>query len=118
MRAHEAKCYPLPGNRSNLARGGTQMTHPFHVMFNGWCAGANKRIKGGSKFPQKCSTSYVGGMTLKEIEKFASAPDGSTSIKLSVPISGQCIHRRGRALGQLSGRKRQVQAEQESFLDC
>ena len=35
MRAHEAKCYPLPGNRSSLARGGTPISHPYHVMFNG-----------------------------------------------------------------------------------
>ena len=114
MRAHEAKCYPLPGNRSSLARGGTPISHPFYVMFNGWCSGANKRNKNHSNLPAKCSTSYVSGLTLEDLEKFATSSDGSASITLTVQINGQCFHRRGRPLGQLSGTKRREHVEQMS----
>jgi hypothetical protein len=76
----------------------------------GWCLGSKKRTCEEGSCGACCSTTYVGGLTLEELAKFASETD--CDIQLAIEISGQCKHRCDALLGNLSGSKRKQKIEE------
>lgn len=62
-----------------------------------------------------CTTSYLGGITLSELERFGQATQ-DIKIRLHIQFFGCCIHPAGAEYGTLTGRARDRLKKQVSII--
>ena len=117
LRAQNCTIIKLPSQRANHGRVGRRPNHDYIVLFNGWCVMKKKRSRAGNEndVAPTCTTSYLGGITLSELERFGQATQ-DIKIKLHIQFSGRCIHPAGAEYGTLTGRARDRVKKQVSII--
>lgn len=109
LRAQNTSVKMLPTDRKTSGRSGRKPSHPYIILFDGGCTGTCFRSSNSGNVC--CTTKYNGGLTLEQLNRFASAKD-DTDIVLQIEFTGFCIHKQDKDYGALNGRARKRKIEQ------